>query len=198
MKYSTLNHQHTCKSATAAYLLKNAPFKSEKYFKHDLKSGKKRTVLPFLGEGYYFWEENINEAHSWGVSHYKGNYAIVNYKNISIDVAFLLDLTDRRVINDFEKQKAVFLDRFPERVNWNVAQWIELFKEIRRRNNNMDSFAFNYIKIERSSAHDMQDICSYKLIRPYYININPIYILCICDKSLLKCEIDEVIHNTNQ
>jgi hypothetical protein len=51
-------YQHTCKKAQLAYVLCNAPFKSVKKKNHS--TGK--ISMPFLGEDYYLWEENIEAA----------------------------------------------------------------------------------------------------------------------------------------
>lgn len=37
------------------------------------------THFPFLGEGFYFWDDNINRAKLWGEQRYKGRYHIKEY-----------------------------------------------------------------------------------------------------------------------
>ena len=56
---NTIGH-HACKSADNKYLLNNAPFRSE--YTETTEEGKE----PFLGEGYYMWDYNLETAHWWG------------------------------------------------------------------------------------------------------------------------------------
>ena len=38
---------------------------------------KEEDKFQFLGEGYYFWDDNIKRAHKWGKQHCKGKYLIL-------------------------------------------------------------------------------------------------------------------------
>lgn len=83
--------QHTCSNKGGAeYVLANAPFLSE----YKPKENKK----PFLGEGFYFWEYNIDYAKFWGNLKYKNNYFVCE-AGIDIDHetdGFYLDLAGNR------------------------------------------------------------------------------------------------------
>ncbi|MDE5872128.1 MAG: hypothetical protein K2H22_09325 [Muribaculaceae bacterium] len=49
----------------------------------------------FLGEGYYFWDDNINRAHKWGKTHYKDKYLIMEIP-LSLQGNRFLDLVGSR------------------------------------------------------------------------------------------------------
>jgi hypothetical protein len=83
--------QHTCSNSGGKdYVLKNAPFHSE----YNVRLSKK----PFIGEGYYFWEYNLDYAKVWGKNHYKNTYFIVEseIKIDSEDDSNYLDLAGNR------------------------------------------------------------------------------------------------------
>lgn len=54
---------------------------------------------PFLGEGYYFWDYNLEYAKIWGKNHYANNFYICQ-SDISIensDDSLFLDLAGNRI-----------------------------------------------------------------------------------------------------
>jgi hypothetical protein len=83
---------HTCsQKGGKEFVLANAPFLSEYIPKYDKK--------PFLGEGYYFWEYNIDYAKYWGFKHYKNSKYFVCEADIDIDHetdGYYLDLAGNR------------------------------------------------------------------------------------------------------
>lgn len=82
---------HTCeKCVNDAVVISRAPFKSV--------CDKKNRKEPFLGEGYYFWDDNISVAHWWGQTHYDGKYAIVEY-DLTLKGDNFLDLIGSRQDN---------------------------------------------------------------------------------------------------
>jgi len=45
------------------------------------KNGPIKAVFkPYLGDGYYYWDNNIKAAHWWGSNNYGGNYMICESK----------------------------------------------------------------------------------------------------------------------
>ncbi len=81
----TIGH-HTCQKSTEVYLLTNAPFKS-------CRSSENDTVCyPYLGEGYYFWDNNLKSAEWWGKTHYNNSYSIIKI-DLVLEGEDFLDLT---------------------------------------------------------------------------------------------------------
>ncbi|RDI07032.1 hypothetical protein [Flavobacterium sp. AG291] len=176
-------YQHTCNKGHQAYILKNAPFKAPVR----IVKGKKK--IPFLGEGYYLWEENMAAAHRWGQKHYNNIYSIVEYKDLEINDGEFLDLTDRRQLEYFKNLQDTFTSKRPESASWKLGQWIEFFKFNRQRDHAL--FPFNYIKADEH----LPDIEENQLVRqkvffsegmPYFTYFSPLYMLCVIDKKQMK------------
>ena len=84
---------HTCKQDGGEdYVLKNAPFEAKEIQQINKEQ--------FLGSGYYFWEDDIKQAHHWGKVHYNNQYYIVAFE-CEIDEDFLLDLNSREGQKEF-------------------------------------------------------------------------------------------------
>jgi len=83
--------QHTCsKDGEKEDITSKVPFLS----KYDPSKGQ----LPFLGEGYYFWEYNLEYAKIWGDLHYDRQYYVFE-SDVEIDHnvdGFYLDLAGNR------------------------------------------------------------------------------------------------------
>jgi hypothetical protein len=81
---------HTCSSSgDKDSIIENVPFLS-KYKPED-------KIMPYLGEGYYFWDYNLEYAMVWGESHYSNKYFILECEvNIDCDDETYLDLVGNR------------------------------------------------------------------------------------------------------
>lgn len=184
-------YQHTCKKAHNAFVLLRAPFRANI---RTARSGK--TSIPFLGEGYYLWEENIDIAKRWGVNHYENDYSIVEYRNMQLKAAEFLDLTDRRQIKYFNELQEIFTSKRPEAAEWKIGQWIEFFKVTRKKNH--DLFPFNYIKADEHlpNVEENNAVRKKSLFVDgawYYTYLSPIYILCVINKEQMIYESKSII-----
>ena len=183
-------YQHTCRISHDAFLLHNAPFKSPIINAH--KGVKK---IPFLGEGYYFWEENVEAATRWGIKHYSNKYRIVEYVDVILEVDELLNLTDRRDIKYFKELQKMYIEKRPDSERWPIGTWIEFFKKLNTINEL--KFPFSYIKAdehlpERERAeYDREK--TYFSEGLYFTYFAPLYMLCIIDKKQLKFETKRLI-----
>ena len=176
-------YQHTCSISHDAHILVNAPFKSAVK-----KSPNGIPKIPFLGEGYYLWEENVDAAIRWGKKHYANKYRIVEYVDVSINVDDLLDLTNRRDISYFKELQKNYIDIRPASAKWAIGTWIEFFKKLKA----LDElkFPFNYIKSdehlpEREKGEYERGKTYFADGLPYYTYLEPLYMLCIIDKKQL-------------
>lgn len=133
---NTIGH-HTClNEGSIDYLLSQTPFLSNK------TEGK----VPFLGVGYYFWDDNIKQAHKWGVDHYNRVYCIVEF-SLQIDDNIFLDLVGNRahsryfysLLGKFEK-RGIKTDK------WKIGEFIEFLKNLRQ--SNMEIFPFNIVRAQ--------------------------------------------------
>lgn len=187
------DYQHTCRSAHKAYIEHNSPFKSLKRKKLNGKG----FIIPFLGEGYYFWEENINAAHDWGKRHCKGKYNIVQYRDLEIPRNILLDFGNRRDLAYFNELRNKYIVRRPESEKWSISVWIEFFKKIKLIDNL--HFPYNYFRAEENYPEaEKNAIIKEKHIfasgEQYYTYLSPLWILCILEKNSMKFATKEIIY----
>lgn len=62
------------------YTEKGVPVFARNPSSEELREAKGKGEEPkfqFLGEGYYFWDDNIERAHKWGKQHCEGSYRIL-------------------------------------------------------------------------------------------------------------------------
>jgi hypothetical protein len=182
--YIIFTYQHTCKSSHDAFLKKNAPFKSVKI---KLQNSNKFKI-PFLGEGFYFWEENLSAAHKWGKKHCKNDYKILEYIDLKIDKDDILDFLNRRHISYFEDLKKEYILKRPESRKWRLASWIEFFKKINETNPGF--FPFNFFRADENfpdlrENNEVKKKTFFSEFENYYTFMDPLYILCALNKSNL-------------
>lgn len=175
-------YQHTCRKGHSAYILQNAPFKA--VIKRD-HSGKK--FVPFLGEGYYLWEENLDAAEYWGSRNYKSNHSIVEFVDCKIKQSDLLDFLNRRDIKYFNELKEIYINRREECRKWNLGVWIEFFKKMHSQE--QERFPFYFFRAKEEICES--ELTKYKIkmnkiklsSEGYQVDLNPYIMICIIDKS---------------
>lgn len=172
-------YQHTCKKGQVAYILHNAAFKS---VTTPLNNGNK--VIPFLGEGYYYWEENIAAAHRWGNHHYKGIYNIVEYEDCEIETEFLLDFLNRRDLQFFNELRNKYIQLRPKCAEWKIGVWIEFFKKLNTKSEEMFPFLFFRADENYPDEKENHQLKKKHLFGSggYYLYLDPLIILCCIDK----------------
>ncbi len=191
-----LTYQHTCEhSQYHAYLKNNAPFYSSKK-KRKQSNGKPIFRIPFLGEGYYLWEENLKHAHHWGKTHYKNKYSIVQYTDLVIPENLLLDLTNRGHLKFFEELRKNLISRERKAEHYRVGQLIEIFKMDEKEK--PGSFPFKFIKAREDLTDQELTYRTESILfsdqSKISMNLDDCVALCVLDKRLMKynsCEIIE-------
>lgn len=150
------------------YVEHNAPFKCT----HDA----------WLGEGYYFWEEFIENAHWWGRTHYKDNYFICR-TSCDLDSLNILDFENtqtiheiRNAINKIQKESGI-RKLTPRAV-------IDFFKQ-------KGIVEFDAVRIRALGTvgdkygHDIKARRLHFEHRTAYVDLCPPIQICIMDKCLL-------------
>ncbi len=90
--------QHVFRYDPPQYTEKGVPVFAKNPTGEDAAAAMSNGVEPkyqFLGEGYYFWDDNIHRAHNWGKSHYKGKYLILE-ASLELKGSSFLDLAGSR------------------------------------------------------------------------------------------------------
>ncbi len=118
---------HTCrKDGGTDFVLKNAPFLAI----HSPDGNALQPArLQFLGQGYYFWDNNIEMAMLWGKHHYNNDYFIIESK-ISITEKNCFDLVGNREHMILLTELITWLkSRGHDKSNWEISKCIEFLKQ---------------------------------------------------------------------
>ena len=181
---TTYTYQHTCKRGQKAYILANAPFRSVKK-----RTAGGKTFIPFLGEGFYLWEENKEAAEYWGKRNYNGQHSIVEYTDTQINNDDLLDFCNRRDIQFFKELQNIYIEKSPTSKNWNLGTWIEFFKKLHVENKVNFPFYFFRAQEEISEAERKKHqigALKINLSSPgYSVDLDPYIMICATDKNKL-------------
>lgn len=183
--------QHTCSNDNGReYIKENAPFLSLKKVKNDGK--KQKVYVPFLGEGYYYWDTDLEIAHSWGVKHYQNNYAIVESA---------LELTGEKVFCDLVGNRKHMIE---------MLQLAQKFRPDEFKSGKLTLGVFIQI-LKKLNRTDFKGIFPYKAIRAVdlsheppkesriifaehaaysYTNLSPKLVICLIDKNGIVLDTD--------
>lgn len=130
----------------------------------------------WLGKGYYFWDRNINRAHWWGKTWYKGEpYIICQAKAVFDDDSFFDLYNNLEHCKLFEEYTQLLEEKFPNRV---IHATYVLFHM-----RNSGNFPFKLMRIETENCGGDN---RYPFSRYSFLNTNKAIQLCIYDKSLIQ------------
>ncbi len=159
---------HTCsKNGNIENIEREGPFLST-HIENDPNQHK------FLGTGYYFWDNNIGMAHSHGQKNHKRKYYIFEAQ-LDIENSAFLDLAGNRVDMLFFQEIMEKLKQVEGTQNWTIAHFVEFLK---RKN----KFPFRAIRAIDNSI-DPKEAIRFVPNRVNYINLNPIFIVCLLDRN---------------
>jgi len=191
--FITRTYYHSCKKGTPAYVLRNAPFKSV-----IKKKGGDVKVIPFLGEGYYFYEEDFEAAKYWGATHYK-DYSTIKILDANISELDLLDINDTKSIRDFDRLRDIYIKKIPKYKSWEINKWIEFFKKLAIKNKDESLFPYNYIRAiqyykwkHAKNQFGVKENFS-QTTKAYYTITKSLRILCVIDKHKINCKEKKVV-----
>lgn len=154
---------HTCSQKGGKdYVLENAPFLA--------KNNAQNRKFQFLGEGYYLWENDIEQAKYWGKVHYDNSFFIVEFE-YDIEDKLLLDLNAR------EGQRTLYkiIDTIQKEVGLNLKNWplSKLLSFIYRSNIN---FIYKSIKVkDEFSSRRRQEIFKFTSVKDNFTYIGGVY-----------------------
>lgn len=146
------------------------------------KRDKKDKIQPFVGEGYYFWDDNIEAARWWGDKHYKGRYRVFTIEfRLNYDSGVFLDLVGNRahliLIGSMINKLKMRLDC----EGWKLNQFLDYF----RKNDEQKPGVFPYrvVRFNDNSAkvYDM----GFLALSQYHhrIALNPFYAVCVYNRA---------------
>jgi hypothetical protein len=143
---------------------------------------------PYLGYGYYFWDNNIEMAHTWGRVHCDNKY-IICQANLNLKSEVFLDLVGSRDdIMYFEKLINTFGVKHKP-----IGQIIEYLKKIESDGKFQGIFPF---KVIRALDYDKDKFKKYKFAdnKKGYTSLRPVFIICLIEKNNLILSEFKMIH----
>lgn len=169
---------HTCRYTTESVpdRINAGPVLSSIYDRH----GKLKNKPPFAGDGYYFWEDNIDAAEWWGEVHYNKKYRIFRIDlKLRYDDKSLIDLIGSR---QHLKLMLAQINKARMRINtegWKFHHFIAYFR--RMQSSQPGIFPYKMIRFNDSRLN-------FKIQQPLLLNdsekrilLNPFYIICVFD-----------------
>ncbi len=137
------------------------------------------THFPFLGEGYYFWDNNIERAKRWGKQRYNGHYGINEYPLV-LEGEYFLDLAgSRQDLYDFFAIVQKIWDKLGERMP--IGQTICLLQTLERQK--PGTFPFKIIRsLNVKTKHNTISYNSDKNIKSSFL-LDPEIIICFFDRN---------------
>jgi len=183
----TVGH-HACKQ-TGGYssVLENSPF----YAEHNPGNNK----YQFLGSGYYFWDNNLELAKSWGKSRCNNDYYVVEIdfeltsencfdlvgnRNHQIYLLKMLDILKKETGHDKNK-------------TWTLNQCVEFLRKLNRENDNV--FPYKLIRAIDLHNHTVKAQRSIKFIenKENYTIINPKLVIFAFEKEDLNLPTKRIV-----
>lgn len=150
--------------------------------------------MPFLGEGYYYWDNNINTAHFWGKSRYRNQYFILE-SELNLETDFFFDLVgNRQHMLDYITLYNKVKEKFKLKTDWPIGRVFEFLKILEKQKEYKGIFPFKVIRaIDNSVQRDKQFDFYFVSHRNNYTNLAPRLVICVIQKNnvILRSEIHE-------
>ncbi len=170
---------HTCKKCQEAYVIAKAPFKS--------CYNKLTHNEPYLGDGFYFWDDNLQLAEWWGKKHYRDKYTILEY-DLDLHGDHFLDLVGSRQDFMYFQTLVDRIRQHPECKNFGVYKCINFL--IKAEQSKQGTFPIRIIRAMDISRIDGMQFADNKRGR---MLLDPRIIICFFDKKDIPLQTAKVI-----
>lgn len=133
---------------------------------------------PWLGEGYYFWDDVLDRAHWWGIIHYDRQYMICQAR-ADIENDKYLDLAgNMEQLKLFRK----CYDEINKLHNGKVTTVQFVIEKLRRDKN----FPYQAIRVLTEGCGGDEKVNFVENNRRSFLNYSPPMQICIYEKSIVK------------
>ncbi len=141
--------------------------------------------FPFLGTGYYFWDDNIKMAHFWGETRCQNKYYIFEAE-LNCKETVLLDLVgNRKHMKWLVDAMELFKGYNKKGAKWEIGKFIEFLKNIKSQNEKFkDVFPFQSIRaVDHYAAIHYKYYFSEDTSRQDFIDLDPRFLICVIEKN---------------
>ncbi len=177
---------HTCRlNGSVGFIERNAPF-----FAQD--SPDKPHRAPFLGEGYYLWDDDEPAAHKWGKFLYRGKYYVVEVIVPHSEEEFL-DLCSRPVLRKWNEMVTRLEEKGIMARNLPVGKTFEFLRRLHAENPERNIFPFTMVRAMESKP-DGTAPRHFRKGFSSYLEQNPVWILCLFTNYNLPSLRKRVVH----
>ena len=187
----TIGH-HTCRDEGGSeFVLQHAPFLAA----YDESQGKQ----PFLGEGYYFWDYNLDLAHHWGRVHCRNKYLILEV-DLEFQSGTLLDLVGSRfdMLHLQKIRDELYLRGYIDG-DWELSKLISMLKHIGQTPDYQNIFPFQAVRaVDHSIKGAKQIPAKFVSQMENYTLINPRIIICKYEKKDITLERKRIVQKEKQ
>ena len=145
---------------------------------------------PFVGVGYYFWENNLEAAEWWGEKRYLSNGHSCRIFRMDFELNYDDNLFFDMVgnINHLKALKRM-IDKVKINVidsyNWKLNNFIAYFKDL-NESGNINTFPYQIIRFADHSTFRLGSSSIQLTDNQNFTNISPFYIICVLNKELLN------------
>mgnify|MGYP000117476776 CR=1 FL=1 len=132
----------------------------------------------FLGTGYYFWDNNLSMAHSWGAKRLNKKYYIFECL-LDIPSGKFLDLVGNRIdMLWFQEMIKLFMDAEIFKDSWSIGRFLEFLKLKSKDVGKSDIFPYEAIRVLDYTI-DTKKKSIFAEDNEAYTNLNPVMIVCL-------------------
>lgn len=164
-------------------MLQRDLFQASSYCKKNEYSGPVRCndEYAWLGSGYYFWDNNVKDAHWWGTNHYNNNY-IITKTAYDYHSTQYLDLASLQEHKEYLFRCYKLLKERSQKLNrqevFTVGRVIEILKKTDK--------SFNFLAIRACPIPKFSGGKIYfDRSNDYFLLPNSKFQVCVIDKSFL-------------
>lgn len=155
------------------------------------RAGNSKPKPPFAGDGYYFWEDNIEAADWWGLVHYRRrgkDYRVFKIDlELSYETGVFLDLIGNRQHIEFMAELIRKTKQNIPCTDWKFHQFIAYFRKTAERNPRLFPYKmmrFNDAKLNPKIQEPLTLTESESSSK--FLLLNPFYIVCVFELSELN------------
>lgn len=150
-------------------------------------TGKPKKHPPFAGDGYYFWEDNIEAAEWWGFVRYEKKSK--GYRIFRIDITLRYD--DNSLFDIVgNRQHLNLLKRLIEKTKiavdcteWKLHNFIKYFRVLESKHPGM--FPYKLMRFNDFAINPKIQSQIFLDNFNRFALLNPFYIICVFDKTVL-------------
>lgn len=135
--------------------------------------------LQFLGEGYYFWDNNLKRAHRWGKTHYDGKYLIMQIP---------LELKGNRFIDLVGSREdiSIFCESFKEMRKNIPGLTVGSFFFVMQKMEKYEHGSWPFTIIRALNLKKNAEAVPFNHLQDSKMSLNPEIIICFYDRNELN------------